>query len=106
MGPPRSGGVTGGVAPPGVSREHGSRETRVGDKAMDKPPSDRGAYRGALGDVVGDQKDERDPLQHWAGRHDHAAVERRRQGPAVGADEYPGEFGTYPERGQGVALVR
>jgi hypothetical protein len=73
---------------------------------MDKPPSDRGAYRGAFGDAVGDRKDERDPLQHRAGRHDHAAVERRRHGPAVGADEYSGEFGAYPERGQFVALVR
>jgi hypothetical protein len=73
---------------------------------MDKPPSDRGAYRGAFGDAVGDRKDERDPLQHRAGRHDHAAVERRRHGPAVGADEYPGEFGADPERGQCVALVR
>jgi hypothetical protein len=73
---------------------------------MDKPPSDRGAYRGALGDAVGDRKDERDPLQHRAGRDDHAAVERRRHGPAVGADEYPGEFGAHPERGQCVALVR
>jgi hypothetical protein len=73
---------------------------------MDKPPSDRGAYRGALGDAVGDRKDERDPLQHRAGRHDHAAVERRRHGPAVGPDEYPGELGANPECGQGVALVR
>jgi hypothetical protein len=73
---------------------------------MDKPPLDRGAYRGALGDAVGDQKDERDPLQHRAGRHDHAAVEWCRHGPAVGTDEYPGEFGAYTERGQFVALVR
>jgi hypothetical protein len=73
---------------------------------MDKPPSDRGAYRGALGDAVGDRKDERDPLQHRPGRHDHAAVERCRHGPAVGTDEYPGEFGAHAERGQGVALGR
>jgi len=73
---------------------------------MDKPPSDRGAYRGTLGDAVGDRKDERDTLQRRAGRHDHAAVERRRHGPAVRAEEHPGQFGAHSQRGQGVALVR
>ena len=73
---------------------------------MDKPSSDRGADRRALGDAVGDGKDERDPLERRPGRHDHAAVQRRRHRPAVRADEHPGQLGAYPQRGQGVALGR
>ncbi len=88
----------------GTVPEHRSGKTRVGDQAMDKPPSDRGAYRGALGGAEGDRKDERDPLQHRGGSHDHPAVERRRHGPAVGADEYPGQFGMHPQGGQGFPL--
>ena len=71
---------------------------------MDKPSSDRGADRRALGDVVGDAQDERDPLEGRAGRDDHPAVQRRGHRPAVLADEHPGQLGAYPQGGQGVAF--
>src|ERR1022692_1546813 len=94
-------------APPSVSQvEQGAGETRVGDEAMDHIPSDRGVDRRALGDAKGDGKDERDPLERRAWRHDHAAVQRGRDGPAVLADEHPGQLGAYPQPGQGVTLGR
>src|SRR6516225_9922058 len=86
--------------------EQGSGETRVGDKAMDQPSSDRGAYRRALGDAEGDGEDERDPLQHRAGRDDHAAVQRRGHRPAVLADEHPGQLGADAESGEAIAFGR
>src|SRR5258708_5813850 len=88
-----------GLAPAGrpVSKaEQGAGETRVGDQAMDHISSDRGAYRRALGDAIGDGQDKRDPLEHRAWRHDHAAVQRGRNGPAVLADEHPGHLAAHP----------
>src|SRR5580704_5395399 len=72
-----------------TSTEQGSGEARVGDKAMNKPSSDRGTHRRAFRDAERNGEDERDPLQRRAGRHDHAAVQRRGDRPAVLADEYP-----------------
>src|SRR5271168_524242 len=67
--------------------EQGSGETRVGDKAMDKPSSDRGPHRVAFRGVVGDGKDEWDLGEQRGRGHDHPAVERGAERPAVGADE-------------------
>ena len=52
---------------------------------MDKPSSDRGAYRGALGDAVGDGKDERDPLKAGPG----VTIMRLSSGVATGLPSSP-----------------
>src|SRR5260370_13916 len=84
--------------------QQGGGETRVGDKAMDEPSSDRGQHCGGLGGAVGDGQDERDLSQDWAARYNHPAVERRRHWLAVRAAEHAGQFGGDAERRERLAF--